>query len=241
MSEGRITVYRKDQLGHADHGWLNARHHFSFGGYLNRHRMGFGALRVINDDTVAAGTGFDPHPHNDMEIITYVRSGSIAHRDNLGNEGITKAGDVQVMSAGSGIAHAEYADKTEPTTLYQIWIQTRERGIQPRWAQAEFPKEAGDGLRLLASGRPEHAGKGALYIHQYASLYGGRLEAGKQFTMPLGQQSYLLVSKGEVEINGQTLKAGDGAEVEDANALSFNALSNAEVLVIDVAGAVAAA
>lgn len=239
--EGRITVYRKDQLGHADHGWLDARHHFSFAGYFDRKRMGFGALRVVNDDKVAAGTGFDPHPHNDMEIITYVRSGSIRHRDNLGNEGVTKAGDVQVMSAGKGIAHAEYADAHEPTTLYQIWINTRERGITPRWEQAEFPKDmAEDGLRLLASGRPEHDGKGALYIHQYASLYGGRLKAGAQFAMPLGRQSYLLVSKGEVDVNGQTLKAGDGAEVEGANALTFKVLTDAEVLVIDVAGAVAA-
>lgn len=228
-------------LGHADHGWLDARHHFSFADYHDPGRMGFGAIRVINDDRIAPGTGFPPHPHRDMEIITYVRGGAIRHRDNLGNAGETRAGDVQVMSAGSGIAHAEYADDTEPTTLYQIWIQSKERGIKPRWEQTTFPKEPVKGeLRLLASGREADGSRGALYIHQNASLLGGRLKAGQSVTIP-GTKTYLLVSEGEVEVGGATLSKGDGMEVSDEAPLALTAQTDAEVLAIDVAGATAAA
>jgi redox-sensitive bicupin YhaK (pirin superfamily) len=136
-----IKIYPYDSLGHADHGWLNARHHFSFASYQNPDRMKFGLLRVINDDIIAANSGFATHPHQNMEIITYVRSGAITHKDSKGNEGRTGAGDIQVMSAGSGIEHSEYNLENEETNLYQIWIIPNKLGVKPRWDAKEFPKD----------------------------------------------------------------------------------------------------
>ena len=133
-----ITIYPYEELGHADHGWLDARHHFSFGRYHNPERMGFGVLRVINDDIIKAGKGFDTHPHKDMEIITYVRKGAITHRDSNGNEGRTEAGDVQVMSAGTGIFHSEYNLEDEDTNIYQIWIEPHKLDVTPDWSAHEF-------------------------------------------------------------------------------------------------------
>src|SRR5205085_2674868 len=148
-------------LGGADHGWLKAKHHFSFGSHYDPNNMGHGSLRVWNDDEIAPNTGFDAHPHRDMEIITYVRSGAITHRDSLGNEGRTEAGDVQVMHAGTGIVHAEHNRENQPTTLFQIWIQPNRRGVTPGWAARQFPKN-GNGLSVLASGRPDDQEAGAL-------------------------------------------------------------------------------
>jgi len=226
-----ITVYPYEELGHADHGWLDARHHFSFAGYLNRNRMGFGALRVINDDIVKAGAGFDTHPHEDMEIITYVRSGAITHRDSQGNEGRTGAGDVQVMSAGTGIFHSEYNLESEDTTLYQIWIQPKEKNVQPAWAAYAFPKEESDkSLSLLVSGD----GKAPLTIHQDAFIYGGRLSAESEISHEIHNQAYLLVSDGVVEVDGHVLKKGDGAEITQQDAVKIKAQEPSEVLIIDV-------
>ena len=146
-----IDVRSFDSLGRFQNDWLNARHHFSFGHYHDASRMGLGALRVWNDDQIAPGTGFDPHPHRDMEIITYVRSGAITHRDNLGNEGRTEAGDVQVMHAGRGITHAEYNRETEETRIFQIWLMPNRTGVQPGWGTLAFPAD-GEGLRVLAAG-----------------------------------------------------------------------------------------
>lgn len=226
-----IKVYPYEKLGNVDHGWLNARHHFSFGHYYNPQRMGFGTLRVINDDIIKAGAGFDTHPHKNMEIITYVRTGAITHRDSQGNEGRTQAGDVQVMSAGTGIFHSEFNLESEDTTLFQIWIEPKKLHVKPRWDAHQFPqKMTNDGLQLLVSGD----GAAPLQIHQDARIYGGKILAETVFEQKIKYQTYIIVSKGEIEVNGTTLKQGDGAEVTKANSVKIAAISDAEVLVIDV-------
>ncbi|TKW60965.1 MAG: pirin family protein [Blastochloris viridis] len=230
-----MNIQKFNELGKADFGWLQARHHFSFGRYYNPARMGFGNLRVMNDDRVAAGNGFDPHPHDNMEIITYVRKGEIRHRDNMGNEGATPAGSVQVMSAGTGVAHAEYASDTEPTVLYQIWLLPNEQDVKPRWDMREFPTASVEGeLPLLVSGNPTDAEKGALFIHADGGLHGGRMKAGTTLTQDFGAMAYVLVSDGRIRLNGEELDAGDGAAMKDEGALTLEALEDAEVVVIRV-------
>lgn len=222
---------RYDELGHADHGWLNARHHFSFANYYDPERMSFGTLRVINDDIIKAGTGFATHPHENMEIITYVRKGAITHKDSKGNEGRTEAGDVQVMSAGTGIFHSEHNLESEDTQLYQIWITPNKLGVTPRWDAHEFPKESSTNeLSLLVSGD----GKAPLQIHQDAFIYAGTVEAGTRIEHSVKHQAYVLVSKGSVEIDGVLVKAGDGLEVADRNVVDISAKESAELLVLDV-------
>lgn len=230
-----INVVRYDTLGHANHGWLDARHHFSFARYWNPERTGFGELLVVNDDRVQSGRGFSAHPHDNMEIITYVRRGAITHKDNMGNTGITRAGDVQVMSAGSGVFHSEYNAEPEDTTLYQIWIKPNKRNVEPRWEAKEFPKmPANDALSVLVSGMPEHEGSDALFIYQDAAIYGGTLAKGARVTQPIKHQAYVLASKGEMSINGTPVKQGDGAEIIGEKELVIEAVSDAEILVIDV-------
>lgn len=229
-----ITVYPYENLGRFDAGWLNAHYHFSFAGYHNPERMGFGPLRVINDDIVKAGRGFDMHPHANMEIITYVRKGAITHRDSLGNEGRTAAGDVQVMSAGTGIIHGEYNLESEDTRLYQIWIEPNRRGVTPRWGQQQFPKAPGSGLKLLVSGLKEHEGQGALFIHADAAVHGGVIAAGETLSLDVRGGAYLLISEGEVEIHGARLKAGDGLEVHGPKTLPVTAVTQAELVFIDL-------
>lgn len=223
-----------NKLGHVDHGWLNARHHFSFGNYYDPERMGFGTIRVINDDTIQAGTGFATHHHKDMEIITYVRSGAITHKDSNGNEGRTEAGDVQVMSAGTGIYHSEHNMESEATTLYQIWITPNQLGVKPQWGSFEFPSEpTNHTLSLLVSGD----GSAPLHIHQDAYLYAGNLLAGTELQQAVKHQAYVLVSKGEITIDGTTLKQGDGLEIDNVERFEIKAISDAEVLVIDAPAA----
>ncbi len=230
-----INVYKYDQLGHADHGWLNARHHFSFARYVNRERMAFGVLRVINDDLIEGGRGFGAHPHDNMEIVTYVRKGAISHKDSMGNQGRTGAGDVQVMSAGSGVTHAEHNLEDETTSLYQIWIEPNEQNVQPRWDQAEFPKTpVKDTLPVLVSGQGEHKGSNALFIHQDAAIYGGNILAGTKVTQAIKHQAYILASEGEFTVNGQKLNKGDGAEITGEKTLEIEASTDAEILIIDV-------
>lgn len=232
-----IRIFPRESLGQFQTEWLDSRHHFSFGDYHDDHRMGFGTLRVINDDIIRAGSGFDLHPHRDMEIITYVRKGAVHHRDTLGNKGRTVAGDVQVMSAGSGIAHAEHADPEEETTLFQIWIRPHTRGLEPRWEQAEFPKEpVGSMLNLLVSGREKDAASPALMIHQDAAIYGGVLEPETEITHAVDGKTgaYIVVSAGEVNVNGVKMKEGDGAEVTSESLLRIRSLTDAELLVIEV-------
>ena len=224
------------QLGGANHGWLDAKHHFSFAGYFDPARMGWGALRVWNDDAIAAGTGFPPHPHADMEIVTYVREGAITHQDSLGNVGRTEAGDVQVMSAGSGVRHAEYNRETETTRIFQIWIEPEARGAAPSWGTKPFPKgERAGSFVTLASGFAEDAE--ALPIRAQARIVGATLKAGETATYPLGagRHGYLVPARGAVEVNGTRLEARDGAAIADEAVLTVTALADAEIVLVDAA------
>ena len=218
-------------LGHADHGWLNARHHFSFAGYHDPARMGWGAIRVWNDDTIAAKSGFPPHPHRDMEIITYVRSGAITHQDSLGNKGRTGAGDVQVMSAGSGVVHAEYNMEDEATTLFQIWIESDRPGVAPGWGMMPFPKQAREGsFQLLASGDP---GDGALSIHSDARILGATLgDGGLTYDADPARHLYL-VSSAPVTVNGVSAGARDGIAVTGEARLVIEGEPGAELVLVD--------
>lgn len=230
-----IKHYPYQKLGHHDYSWLNARYHFSFSEYYNPDRMGFGALRVINDDIIKAGAGFDTHPHKDMEIITYVRKGAISHRDSKGNSGRTEAGDVQVMSAGSGIYHSEFNLESEDTNLFQIWIYPKENSIEPRWDSRRFPKnKVSDSLTLLVSGFDEDQADDVLYIHQDARIFGGTLEAGQTINHRLSDQAYLLVSEGKINLEGMELNKGDGAEITELESIRIKALADAEVVIIEV-------
>ncbi|WP_419900088.1 pirin family protein [Roseomonas sp. USHLN139] len=229
-------------LGRAEHGWLSARHHFAFGPYREAGRMGWGRIRVWNDDAIAPGTGFDPHPHRDMEILTYVREGAISHRDNLGNQGRTEAGDVQVMSAGSGITHAEYNLEPVTTTLFQIWITPDRLGLPPRWGSRAFPRETGAGFQLLASGREVEAGGDALPLNADAAVLAARLGAGEVATAALaaGRMGYLVVARGSVTLNGQRLGERDAAAIEGAETLALAAgEEGAELVLVETAPAAA--
>jgi redox-sensitive bicupin YhaK (pirin superfamily) len=231
-----LDIQRYDALGAMKIDWLDAHYHFSFANYHNPERMGLGPLRVINDDIVKAGGGFAPHPHRDMEIITYVREGAITHEDSLGNRGKTEAGDIQVMSAGSGITHSEWNEEKVDTRLYQIWIHARNKGTPPRWEARKFPKTEG-GLRLLSSGHTEDADKGAIWIDSDARIWGGTLKAGQEWNQPLSGAGYLLVSTGEVRIDGETLRRGDGVAITDRPTLALVASEASELVLIDLAKA----
>lgn len=225
-----------DSLGGADHGWLKAKHHFSFANYYDPKRMGWGPLRVWNDDEIQSRTGFPPHPHADMEIITYVREGAITHEDSLGNRGRTEAGDVQVMSAGTGIRHSEFNLEPETTTLFQIWIEPTRRGEAPSWGAKPFPKGERSGqFVVLASGFDEDAD--ALPIRTDARVVGATLKAGESVDYPLGaaRRGYLVPAVGEIEVNGQRLNARDGAAISEVETLTVKALSDAEIVLVDAA------
>lgn len=234
-TNGIITVYPYANLGNANHGWLDARHHFSFAHYYNPTRMGFGTLCVVNDDIIAAGKGFGTHPHDNMEIITYVRQGAITHKDSMGNTGRTGAGDVQVMSAGTGVAHSEHNLENENTRLYQIWIIPNQQNVKPRWEAREFPKaNVTNALSVLVSGEAKHANSGALQIHADATIYGGKLKAGTTVTQAITHGAYVLASIGEMVVNGAVIKQGDGAEITGTDSVTVTANTDAEILVIDV-------
>ncbi|MBU1346564.1 MAG: pirin family protein [Alphaproteobacteria bacterium] len=230
-----------DSLGGADHGWLNAKHHFSFANYYDPARMSWGNLRVWNDDEIAAGSGFPPHPHSDMEIITYVREGAITHEDSLGNKGRTEAGDVQVMSAGTGIRHAEYNAEPVLTRIFQIWIEPTKRGEAPAWGAKPFPKgdRAGQFVVLASGfeGDVSEAGGGALPIRTDARIVGATLKAGESATYPLGaaRRGYLVPAIGEVEVNGVRLNARDGAAISDEATITVTAVNDAEIVLVDAA------
>jgi quercetin 2,3-dioxygenase len=222
-------------LGSFRNEWLNARHHFSFGHYHDPERMGFGPLRVWNDDEVAAGTGFDPHPHREMEIVTYIREGAITHRYNLGNEGRTAAGDVQVMHAGTGIVHAEYNRESGPTRLFQIWIQPDRHGAAPGWATRQFPKEGG--ISVLASGRAQDAESGALPLHADAAVLAGSLRAGETASLrpAPGRGVYLVAASGSLTVNGTQIGARDGVAITGEADLAIVATEDTELVIVDVA------
>ena len=221
-------------LGHADHGWLNAVHHFSFAEYRDPARMGWGRIRVWNDDTIAAQSGFPPHSHRDMEIITFVHSGAITHHDSLGNQGRTGAGDVQVMSAGSGITHAEFNLEDEPTTLFQIWIETDRRGDAPRWGQREFPRgERAGRWEVLASNDPEV--DDALLIKADARVLAATLAAGETIELVLDplRHQYLVAAMGQIEVNGTLAAPRDGLAITGETLLTVTALDDAELVLVD--------
>ncbi|WP_374471303.1 pirin family protein [Phenylobacterium sp.] len=223
-----------DRLGGADHGWLKARHHFSFASYYDPKNMGWGPIRVWNDDEIAPQSGFPPHPHADMEIITYVRDGAITHQDSLGNKGRTEAGDVQVMSAGSGIRHAEYNLEPDTTRIFQIWIEPKARGGAPTWGAKPFPKGDRAGKFVtLASGIP--GDEDALPIRTDARVAGATLKAGEttEYALGSGRHAYLVPAAGAVEVNGVRLDARDGAAIRDEPVLRVTALEDAEVVLVD--------
>ena len=228
-----IDVRPFSSLGGADHGWLKAKHHFSFASYYDPSRMSWGRLRVWNDDEIAAKSGFPPHPHADMEIITYVRTGAITHEDSMGNRGRTGAGDVQVMSAGTGVRHAEFNLEDETTTLFQIWIETDKPGADPRWGAKAFPKADRTGrFSVLASG---DATDDALTINADARVLGATLKAGEtiRYDLAEGRRAYLVPAVGAVEVNGVTLNARDGAGIKDEPEITITARSDAELVMVD--------
>jgi redox-sensitive bicupin YhaK (pirin superfamily) len=228
-----IDVRPFNTLGGANHGWLNARHHFSFANYYDPNRMSWGRLRVWNDDEIAARSGFPPHPHADMEIITYVRTGAITHEDSMGNKGRTGAGDVQVMSAGTGVRHSEFNLENEMTTLFQIWIETDKPGAKPDWGMKPFPKSDRSGkFQVLASGDPTDE---ALTINADARVLGATLKAGESLTYSLaeGRRAYLVPAVGAVEVNGVALNARDGAAIGDEAEITITAKADAELVMVD--------
>ncbi len=220
-------------LGHANHGWLAARHPFSFAYYYDPARMGWGAIRVWNDDQIAPQTGFPPHGHASMEIITYARTGAISHRDSLGNEGRTPAGDVQVMNAGSGIQHAEYNLESDETTLFQIWVLPDAQGGSPSWGQRAFPKSDRAGQWVtLASGQREGD---ALPIRADARVLGATVTAGERLTLDVDPERhiYLVPATGAIRVNGVAAHARDGIAITGESQLEIEATEDAELVLVD--------
>jgi quercetin 2,3-dioxygenase len=223
-----------ENLGAADHGWLDARHHFSFADYYDPARMNWGALRVWNDDEIAPNAGFPPHPHRDMEIVTYVRKGAITHKDSLGNLGRTEAGDVQVMSAGTGIVHAEYNMEAETTTLFQIWILPTRTGDPPRWGTRPFPRgDRAQKFVALASGFAGDAD--ALPIRAEARVVGATLKAGETATYATSKSRrlYLVPATGAIGIEGVRVNARDGAAISEIDDLKVTAIEDSEIVLVD--------
>jgi quercetin 2,3-dioxygenase len=227
-----IDIRPFNSLGHADHGWLDARHHFSFANYHDPARMGWGRIRVWNDDKIAGKSGFPPHPHRDMEIVTYVRTGAVTHQDSMGNKGRTAAGDVQVMSAGTGVTHAEYNLEDETTTLFQIWIETDKPSASPGWGAMPFPSDSRQGaFQLLASGDPDD---GALTINADAKVLGATLEAGKSITIEADPARHLyLVPSGRVRVNGVEAAPRDGVAITGESRIEIRAEDDSELVLVD--------
>lgn len=229
-----IDIRPFNTLGAADHGWLNARHHFSFASYHDPARMGWGAIRVWNDDEIAAKSGFPPHPHDNMEIITYVRSGAITHQDSMGNQGRTEAGDVQVMSAGTGVRHAEYNLEDEQTTLFQIWVLTDQRNAQPSWGAKKFPKgDRAGSFVTLASGFD--GDDDSLKINAAARVMGATLKAGEKAELQLdpSRHVYLVGVGGAIEVNGTRAEPRDGVAITGEATVTIEALEDAEIVLVD--------
>ncbi|MGI8705991.1 MAG: pirin family protein [Sphingomicrobium sp.] len=227
-----IDIRTFDSLGHADHGWLDARHHFSFANYHEPSRMNWGTIRVWNDDRIAPKSGFPPHPHRDMEIITYVRTGAITHQDSMGNRGRTEAGDVQVMSAGTGVTHAEFNLEDEETTLFQIWVDTDKPGAQPAWGAMPFPKDSREGnFQLLASG---DADDGALTVSADARVLGATAKAGSILTYDADPGRHLyLVPSANVRVNGLQAGPRDGVAITGEERVTIEAKEDVELVLVD--------
>jgi redox-sensitive bicupin YhaK (pirin superfamily) len=232
-----ITVRHRHERGQTRLDWLDSRHTFSFGDYYDPAHMGFGSLRVINDDRIAPGAGFGRHPHRDMEILTYVLAGTLQHRDSLGTGSLIRPGDVQRMTAGTGILHSEYNHSpAEPVHLLQVWILPEERGLRPGYEQKTFPESERRGrLRLVAS---RDGRDGSVTVRQDVDLFAALLGPGDDVAHPLrrGRRAWVQVATGAVTLNGRPLQAGDGAEVEDEPALRLTADGPAEILLFDLGG-----
>lgn len=232
-----LTVRKSHERGHADHGWLDSYHTFSFAGYRDPRWMSFGPLRVINDDRIAPGAGFPTHSHSDMEIVTWVLAGALEHKDSLGSGGVIRPGEAQRMRAGHGIAHSEYnASGTEPVHLLQIWIEPDAYGLEPGYEQVAFaPERLAGQLRLIAS---NDGREGSVTIHQDAAIRAGRLAAGDRVTLTLapGRRAWLHVATGRVTVRGYPLEAGDAVAVVGETAVEIEALDASEVIAFDLAG-----
>jgi redox-sensitive bicupin YhaK (pirin superfamily) len=231
-----VQIRKSEDRGKANFGWLDSRHSFSFGHYYDPGHMGFGPLRVINEDRVAPGEGFPAHPHSDMEIISYVLEGALEHRDSIGTGSVIRPGDVQRMSAGKGIRHSEFnASRSEPVHFLQVWIVPEQRGLKPGYEQKSFPAEEKRGhLRLVAS---RDGREGSVTIHQDASLYATILSKGQSVAHQLGTDrvAWVQAAKGSVRLNGGALEAGDGAGIDVAGTLELEGVRDAEVLLFDMA------
>ena len=230
-----IEIRKSDERGYADHGWLKSYHSFSFADYYDPRHVQFGPLRVINEDRVAPGMGFGTHGHRDMEIISYVLDGELAHKDSIGNGSVIRPGDVQRMSAGTGVRHSEYNHAANDTTHFlQIWVIPAENGIEPGYEERNFPAEEKRGkLRLVVS--PDGA-EGSVVIHQDARLYAGLFDGDEAATLAIapGRRAYVHVARGAITVNGQALGAGDAAKLEAVEAITLTQGSKAEVLVFDL-------
>jgi redox-sensitive bicupin YhaK (pirin superfamily) len=231
-----ITLRAADDRGHANHGWLDSHHTFSFADYYDEAQMGFRALRVINDDRVAAGEGFPTHPHRDMEIITYVLEGGVQHRDSMGNEGVIRPGEVQRMTAGTGIRHSEFnASRAEPVHLLQIWLLPEARNLVPSYEQKLFTPEQKRGrLKLVAS---RDGRDGSVTVHQDVSLYAGLLDKGERAELRLepGRHAWVHVARGQVKLGDRLLQEGDGVAISNEKSVALEGARDGEVLVFDLA------
>ena len=230
-----IALRKSQDRGHANHGWLDSYHTFSFAGYYDPEEMGFGTLRVINEDRVAPGMGFGTHPHRDMEIISYVLEGELAHKDSMGTGSVIRPGDVQKMSAGTGVSHSEFNPSAQkPVHFLQIWIEPNQRGVKPSYEQQAFSVEQKKGrLRLIAS--PDGA-DGSVKIHQDARVYASVLEGDDAVTyaLPADRSAYVHVARGSVQLNGTALSAGDGAKINAEKEIRLSNGDGAEVLLFDM-------
>lgn len=231
-----ITLRRANERGHVRHGWLDTYHTFSFASYRDPRHVHFRALRVMNEDVVQPGQGFGTHPHDNMEIVTYVLEGALEHRDSMGNGEVLRPGEFQRMSAGTGITHSEFnPSATEPVHLYQIWLFPERKGMEPSYEQKRFPEaERHNRLRLVAS---RDAAESSLRIHQDACIYLASLDDGVtlEHVVATGRHAWLQVLRGDVELNGQALKTGDGAAVSDEERLEITGRGMAEVMLFDMA------
>jgi len=235
-TDTKLTIRRSEDRGRGRHGgWLDSHHTFSFAGYYHPEHMGFGALRVINDDRVAPGAGFPKHGHRDMEILSYVVEGALEHEDSTGTGSVIRPGDLQRMSAGTGVMHSEFnGSETEPVRFLQIWVMPEQAGIAPSYEEKHFGDERNGALRLIAS---RDGREGSLTVHQDLALYASVLKAGDSVshTVADGRRAWVQVVSGEVSLNGQTLREGDGASTDAGGTLDFDASADTELLLFDLA------